>query len=55
MFTVRRTMANLLQHYEGTLVGALIGDCLGAPFEFEDENEETMSSILKFFRNVDKG
>lgn len=50
-------MANLLHHYEGALVGALVGDCLGAPFEFslDDEHEMEMNKILKFFGAVDKG
>jgi len=50
-------MANLLDYYEGALVGALVGDCLGAPFEFSlgNDYEKKMNKILKFFRKVDEG
>lgn len=57
MLTVRRTMATLLHHYEGALVGALVGDCLGAPFEFSlgKDHDKAMNRITKFFKKVDEG
>lgn len=47
----------LLRNYEGALVGALVGDCMGSPFEFNtnfSKTETKMNKILKFFKEVDE-
>lgn len=50
----------MLKHYEGALVGALVGDCLGSPFEFSfsmncSRIDSKITKITKFLKEVDEG
>lgn len=44
----------LLSKFRGCLVGALLGDCLGSPFEFEEEDDDPSPIVLrKFFEKLE--
>ena len=40
----------LAGRFRGCLVGSLIGDCLGAPFEFD--NRTSVSVLNKYFQKM---
>ena len=52
--TTSRTVVNktcLLAKFRGALVGAVIGDCLGAAFEGYDVKTE---ALIDYFSNLEK-
>ncbi|KAK3928551.1 ADP-ribose glycohydrolase ARH3 [Frankliniella fusca] len=44
---------SLLSKFRGCLAGALLGDCFGAPFEFQDEDGPSPVVLNKFFAKLE--
>ena len=50
--SVLRSSNNLLSRFEGCLLGALLGDCLGAKFEYN--SKATQDDIVQYFSGFKK-
>lgn len=46
-------LASVMSRFRGCLIGALVGDCFGKPFE--ETGKTTIESVKKFVDNVEAG
>lgn len=46
-------LTSVMSRFRGCLIGALVGDCFGKPFE--ETGKTTIESVKKFVDNVEAG
>ncbi len=52
---MERGVPSLLDRFRGSMVGALVGDCLGANFECQHESLVPQPLLDRFFKDLEEG